>query len=262
VKKGHLGRERLLPSLCNLARPNAKRLGGSLSLPCNSKISNRTKLICAWHNRCFRPIVSKPVIRLAVSGLWLLAVAASGLLLIAYENTAGPQSRVHDTFPTLAAIQLDTHRNTLLMFAHPKCPCTRASINELNRLLAHCSTNVDAHVFFLQPKSVEADWVKTDLWRSAANIAGVQTHVDPDGAIAARFGASTSGYVVLYNAQGKLLFHGGITSGRGHEGDNPGSSALLALATGTGANVACNKTPVYGCLLQKDCLAPTQEIAQ
>ncbi len=204
--------------------------------------------------------MSKRFIGFIISTLWLLAVAACGLWLIGYENTAGPQTRAHDTFPNLKEVQIDAHRCTLLLFAHPKCPCTRASINELNRLLAHCSPNVSAHVFFLQPKSVEADWIKTDLWRTAASIPGVQTHVDPDGVIATQFGANTSGYVVLYSSQGKLLFHGGITSGRGHEGDNPGSSALIALATG--ATATCHNTPVYGCLLQKECQAPTQETAQ
>lgn len=202
----------------------------------------------------------KTFIGVTVSCIWLLAVGASGLYLIKYENTAGPQSRTQEAFPKLKDVQLDPHRCTLLLFAHPKCPCTRASINQLNRVLAHCSSNVVTHVFFLKPGTVDSDWVQTDLWRNAASIPGVQTHVDPDGAIAAQFGADTSGYVVLYSPQGKLLFHGGITSGRGHEGDNVGASALIALANGT--TVTCNNTPVYGCLLKKECQAPPEETTQ
>jgi hypothetical protein len=204
--------------------------------------------------------VAKLSIRTVICGFWLLAVAATGLFLITYENTAGPQVLAQSEFPKIKNVQLATDRCTLLLFAHPKCPCTRATISELNRLLTHCSSNVAAHVFFLKPSTESSDWVQTDLWRSAANIPGVQVHVDEDSALANRLGASTSGDVVLFSPQGKLLFHGGITSGRGHEGDNAGETALVALATGSAAT--CKNTPVYGCLLRKDCNADTSVTQQ
>ena len=45
-------------------------------------------------------------------------------------------------------------------------------------------------------------------------------------------GATTSGHVLLYDAGGVLRFAGGITDGRGHEGDNAGLDAALALLRG------------------------------
>ncbi|MDB6059501.1 MAG: hypothetical protein JWO95_3345 [Verrucomicrobiales bacterium] len=189
--------------------------------------------------------------RIAISTVWLLAVLACGLFLISLDNSAGPQAMAGMEFPKVQEVQLDSHRCTLLLFAHPKCPCTRATIGELNRLLTRCTTNVAVHVFFLRPSTETEDWSQTDLWRSAGSIPGVQVHLDTDGAIAATFGASTSGDAVLYSSHGKLLFHGGITAGRGHEGDNPGASAIVAFATGTTATF--NQTPAYGCQLQKQC---------
>jgi hypothetical protein len=51
-----------------------------------------------------------------------------------------------------------------------------------------------------------------------------------DGAVEARiFAARTSGYVLLYSPAAKLLFQGGITGSRGHEGDNYGLSRLAGL---------------------------------
>jgi hypothetical protein len=201
-------------------------------------------------------VVAKRLIRSAICVFWLLAVAASGFFLISYENAAGPQVLTAADFPKNSGVKLDRYRMTLLLFAHPKCPCTRATINELNKLLSHSDGKVAAHVYFLKPSSETDDWTKTDLWRNAASIPGVQVHVDTDSVIAKHFGASTSGDVVLFDPQGKLLFHGGITAGRGHEGDNPGASALIALATGV--TTTCNHTPVYGCLLQRECNNTTE----
>jgi len=203
---------------------------------------------------------AKSVMRSVICTAWIIAVVACGLFLISYENTAGPQARAQTSFPKVNGIQLDPHRFTLILFAHPKCPCTRATVNELNRVLSHTANKVSAHVCFLKPAGVAEDWTQTALWKSAADIPGVKVHEDLDSAIAKQFGASTSGDVVLYSPDGKLLFHGGITAGRGHEGDNAGASALVALVNGE--NAKSNRTPVYGCLLEKQCNETHQETTQ
>ena len=50
---------------------------------------------------------------------------------------------------------------------------------------------------------------------------------DISGDEARRFGAATSGEALLYSPSGKLLFHGGITPSRGHEGGSVGRDALV-----------------------------------
>jgi hypothetical protein len=81
---------------------------------------------------------------------------------------------------------------------------------------------------------------------------GVNVHEDVDGATARLFGAETSGFVVLYDPRGKLLFKGGITSSRGHAGDNLGEDTIASLLAGQIAR--STRTPVYGCsLLTKSC---------
>jgi glyoxylase-like metal-dependent hydrolase (beta-lactamase superfamily II) len=86
-------------------------------------------------------------------------------------------------------------------------------------------------VLFYRPRQFPAGWERTDLWRSAAAIPGVTVLVDPDGLEAERFGAKTSGHVLVYDSAGRLLFSGGITGSRGHEGDNDGSDSVLRLLT-------------------------------
>ena len=75
----------------------------------------------------------------------------------------------------------------------------------------------------------------------------VARKIDNDGIEARRFGSSTSGQVMLYNTQGKLLFSGGITASRGHSGDNDGRTAIVALLTQ--GQALTDETPVFGCQL-------------
>ncbi len=152
-----------------------------------------------------------------------------------------------DAWPAVTDISRDPALDTLIMFVHPKCPCSRASLEELNRLLARFSGKVATQVWFTKPPELGSDWTRTDLWRSAALIPGVTVHEDPAAVEARRFGAETSGYVVLYDKEGRLLFRGGITGSRGHAGDNAGENALLAYFTERKPTVS--QTPVYGCSL-------------
>jgi hypothetical protein len=70
---------------------------------------------------------------------------------------------------------------------------------------------------------------------------------DEDGFEAKRFGAKTSGQVVLYAPKGALLFSGGITVSRGHQGSNPGLESLITCLTQS--NPDRTPWPVFGCLL-------------
>jgi hypothetical protein len=113
--------------------------------------------------------------------------------------------------------------------------------------MARLQGRVTAHVLVVRPPDAPDGWEQTDLWRSAADIPGVDVVRDDDGAEMGRFGALTSGQVVLYDPSGRLLFAGGITASRGHEGGNAGRDAIVALVTGTDA--APRATPVFGCAL-------------
>ena len=133
---------------------------------------------------------------------------------------------------------------TLAVLMHPRCSCSHASLQELSRLLMHFQGNVSAAILFYSPDSVEHNWEKTDLWSTAISLPGVRVIRDINGAEAKLFRVYTSGYTVLYDAAGHLLFHGGITH-RGHSGDNAGSQAIAALLTHHLADH--QRTPVFGC---------------
>lgn len=126
--------------------------------------------------------------------------------------------------------------------------------------MAKCDGHVAAHVFFLNPEKLPDEWTRTDLWKNAAAIPGVTVHADRDGREARLFGAESSGQVVLYNSQGKLLFAGGITASRGHAGDNAGEDAIVTMLTGKSSTT--QSTPVFGCGLFDTCEMPTGGASQ
>lgn len=168
-----------------------------------------------------------------------------GLLLLAgYSNAPGPQSATPTDWPAESEIRLNRLGDTLIVFAHPRCPCTRASLGELEKIVARHPRGLKLWVLFYAPGDA-ANWPQTDLWDTAAALPDAHVLADLDGKEARRFNASTSGQTLLYNAQGRLLFAGGITAARGHAGDNAGRSAIETLLAG--GQPGYDRTPVFGC---------------
>ncbi|HEY0547003.1 MAG TPA: hypothetical protein VGC91_16615 [Pyrinomonadaceae bacterium] len=179
--------------------------------------------------------------------LWATLVSAGLSALWGYENAPGEVAESPVLWPADSQIQRAPNGATLVMLAHPHCPCTRASIGELASLMAHCQGRLKAYVLFLKPAGFSDDWEKTDLWQSAASIPGVTAVIDDGGVEARRFHAATSGQTVLYDADGRLVFSGGITGSRGHSGDNAGRSAIISLVNVGAAEQS--ETFVFGCPL-------------
>ena len=195
------------------------------------------------------PASSKHPSLVAIACLaWVVAVALGARVLISYGSSAGPDGVPSSDFPLPGSIIPVSQRPTLIMLAHPQCPCTRASIGELAKLMAHVQGKVSAFVLFLKPEDSDESWVNTDLWQSASAIPGVTLLRDHNGAEAGRLGIETSGHTLLYDSSGRRRFSGGITAARGHAGDNAGRMALASLLMNDDA-AASSKTPVFGCSL-------------
>ena len=204
-----------------------------------------------------RPFPARQKILVAGVGAWFLAVAAGTVVLLGYENAPGASPAPPALWPGDSRIARATDLPTLVMFAHPRCPCTRASLGELAVLLAHCRGRVTPYVVLVKPDGLPGDWAQTDLRRSALSIPGVQVLCDDGGVEARRFHAATSGQTLLYGADGRLLFRGGITASRGHSGDNSGRSAITALVNGQAA--ARVESFVFGCSLAGEAWEATRQ---
>ncbi len=180
--------------------------------------------------------------------VWVAGIVAGFCYVIDYEFEAETARPRRWALPEGSETLLHDDLPTLLLFAHPKCPCTRATIGELNRLMAICDGRLVARVLFVRPGDAPRDRGDTDLRSSAASIPGVTVQDDLDGEAAARFGATTSGQALLYAPDGTLLFSGGITAARGREGSNAGRSAIVSHVLSDGNGV--ESTPAFGCRLQ------------
>lgn len=179
---------------------------------------------------------------------WLIAIFVGMALLAWHESAVGITQPAPQLWPSDSQIQLSDDRYTLVMFAHPRCPCTRASLGELEKIITHCRGAVAPRVVFYKPSGTEKTWDQTDQRITALELPDVTVIRDEDGVEAHRFHVFTSGQTLLYNPAGELLFSGGITYARGHQGDNDGQIAIESLLNnGKPEN---RETPVFGCPIE------------
>ncbi len=187
------------------------------------------------------------VVLTVLGSLWILAITVGMFILMRYAHTPSLAKTSGDQWPSHSQITLSKTAPTLIMFAHPHCACTRASIAELGKLVVHCKIKPKSYVLFLSPTSMPSDWEKTDLWHAANSVPGATVLSDINGVEAQKFNSYTSGQTIIYNTKGKLIFSGGITGARGQEGDNLGlNSAILSLQENSSKNQTAS---VFGCSL-------------
>jgi hypothetical protein len=116
--------------------------------------------------------------------------------------------------------------------------------------MARLNGRVNAQILFVVPEGLANGWEQGELWQQAQRIPGIQMAPDRDGKEAERFGSKTSGQVMLFAADGRSIFRGGITAGRGHVGANAGRSAIESIVLG--AQQVVDSTMVFGCPLQNE----------
>jgi hypothetical protein len=167
-------------------------------------------------------------------------------ILWRYKSAPGEAGDAPARWPADSAIRHAPGRATVVMIAHPRCSCTRASLEELNILMQE-ARDVDGYVVVVRPDGVDDSFTDTGLQTRARAIPHVRVFVDAGGVEAARFGARVSGHTVAYDAAGALAFSGGITGARGHVGANLGETRLARLLAGERTDK--HVSPVFGCPL-------------
>ena len=182
-------------------------------------------------------------------GMLWAALASAGLCMLwDYAQRPGDIGKVSKSWPAEVSDQiLIADRPTLLVFLHPECGCSRASLAELERVAAQAKSRFALRIYFNDSQALERPAKESGLWASATRIPGAAILADNEGQITRAFGAETSGTCLLFDPGKRLLFKGGITGSRGHEGDNANRDALLAALDGRSTGVVqCN---VYGCAI-------------
>ena len=165
--------------------------------------------------------------------VWSVACAAGFWKLWVYGNTpsvSGEMNPANWQIPAELVVTEDVH--AMYVFAHPKCPCTRATFNELERLQAQFEGRMAIRVVFFEPMDADASWRRTGLWAQASQFPNAEIIPDPGGALAHSAGATSSGTVGVFDPDGQLLFWGGITPSRGHEGESVGLISVRSVLSG------------------------------
>ncbi len=181
-------------------------------------------------------------VMVAVCSLWLVMIALGMVVVGRHVSRSGVDVGTLSHWPARSALPRDDGRPTLLCFVHPRCPCTRATIRELERVVSRSPRAAVRIVFRDDP---DGDVTSAATWSMAARVPGARRLRDPGGVEARRFGAVTSGLVMLFDAEGALRFRGGVTSARGHEGESAGGAALEAALRGD--RDAARWARVFGC---------------
>jgi hypothetical protein len=178
---------------------------------------------------------------------WLAVLATAMTLLGRYHGQAGDPGAVPAAWPAgetrLAPGGLD-----VVLFIHPRCPCTVQSIDALAEVVQHLrSTDVPVGVQVLVRTPAAGDDSAWTDGPAAQRLDALGPHVrrlDPGGTLAARWGAVTSGHVSIFAADGQRLLDGGLTPARAHA-ESPSVLRSIARHLAEGRPVAAR--PVFGC---------------
>ena len=191
--------------------------------------------------------MKRQIVEWIVLASWLGVLLAGFGALMFYSKAPGHPGTISSSWPERSAISQPDGRACLLMFIHPKCPCTRASVRQLERALAASPRNIDVWMVVFDPSGRGENWAKTGLVDLAEKLPGAQIFMDRDGKEIRRFGVRTSGDVLVFDREGRLAFSGGVTPSRGHEGPCDGCDAVRRLARGE--LPLTRQTPSYGCTI-------------
>ncbi len=178
--------------------------------------------------------------KVAIAGViaWTIGIGAGVATIYAHSTDPGAQLGAPATWPAESSIARPPGRSRIVMFVHPECPCSRASIAELIEIAHHVGDR--AAIEIVSSGTGES-------WERAGEVPGAHRSLDPIGTEAMRFGARTSGHVVVYDVRGIRRYSGGITGSRGHLGDNVGRRTVEAIVDGAGPSDLGHV--VFGCAL-------------
>jgi hypothetical protein len=177
--------------------------------------------------------------------LWFAAVAQGMKWMSDYSLTPGEAGAPATTWPA-AEIGRGEGRHTLVVGLHPECPCSRATMAELERVLTAAGDALEAVVVFDDAASA-APARSSALFRRATQLPRTRVVCVTSVSELGEFDFRTSGETRLYRPDGTLVFRGGITASRGHEGENAGAAAVVSHARAELCGTSA--TPAFGCAL-------------
>ncbi|UUO05231.1 hypothetical protein M4951_17835 [Blastopirellula sp. J2-11] len=180
---------------------------------------------------------------------WGVAICAAWWSMTAYSYQIDGEAQSIAAWPSDSNLTLADDRPTVLLFLHPRCPCSAASLTELEQAISDTPAARKPRVLVIATVPTQYD----DQWTGASNVErgkrlpNASVVFDIGGVESNKFGVASSGHVMAFASSGDLLFTGGVTESRGHAGNNVGRASLVNALTGAAFPTA--KPPVFGCRL-------------
>ncbi len=149
---------------------------------------------------------------------WLLLLPAAICVQLRYDSLPGIAAVPKTAWPAASKIKYSTITNTLVMVLHPRCPCSRASVQQVASMMN--TTNPPKCIFlFYTPSIFAKGWEKTDIWNQASEIPDSVLISDIDGRETKTSEHPHPDRPTFFDRQGFLRYSGGLTEGRGHQGE-------------------------------------------
>lgn len=185
-------------------------------------------------------------------GVWLAVIAGVFLFIFWHDITPSGRLAERQTLNTVANGNLQTALETLnlnpdqlsvLVFIHPECPCTPASLRTLSRLVDECTADFDLQI--LVASYGDTNSLQSTNARLAEAIPKATVQPDPNGTIAQSLDAHVSGTICVVAPNNNLLYLGGLTNSRGCETIGPHFQIIKQVIQNRWS--AAVTTSVYGC---------------
>ena len=182
-------------------------------------------------------------------GVWVVACLAASGAMMGYDFRPGRLGGARMSWPADSSLHRDPAHTTAVAFLHPRCVCSDATVTQLIRTVkAQPGVEVVVPVFVPAESAAEAAWEQSPyVQRLRAALPQARIVFDRGGAEAQRFGAWTSGTVLVYDAAGREIFRGGITNRRGGEDENPGRQRFARTIAAPAEAAPAQASPVFGC---------------
>lgn len=181
-----------------------------------------------------------------ITCVWFLACAVGLSVAIGYSYIPGavPQHLRRPASSQLTEIG----KPQLLLFLHPRCSCSKATVSELSRILPELKDTAVTVVF--NNPTADPRWTEGELWTQVQALPKVRLVNDLGGVETKLYQVQTSGHAVLTDANGAIVFSGGITPSRGHQGESEGKTFLQSWEKLQTKESLFSK--VFGCGLFKE----------
>lgn len=181
--------------------------------------------------------------------VWAAAVAVGVCLHAGAESSPSDGGGGPHVLPPIAALKTPPGVPLIAMALHPRCPCSPASVDELEALAGRSFQPVTVVVLVSTPAQDSEEWDEA-FDRISGKLSSMRVIKDRAGAIAASLGMHASGATLIYDSAGRLVFSGGLTLARGMAGANPAAiEAMKRAGCSEAALPVDTHSPVFGCRL-------------